>query len=130
MALLVHGFPSPPLCYSLKITNYRMRKKKIFCIYGCFSVSRYIKEGRKRIFRHNRIFRHICMYKQLILTKSWNYNIFMQILYSYLIYTDRLFDVFFLLLAVLRAPRETKKERLSYRICVTDITLLAPRPPS
>ena len=55
------------------------------------------------------------MYKQLVLTKSWNYNIFMQILYSYLIYTDRLFDVFFLLLAAFRAPRETKKERLSYR---------------
>ena len=24
-----------------------MREKKIFCIYGCFCVSRYIKEGRK-----------------------------------------------------------------------------------
>ena len=30
----------------LKITNYRMRKN-IFCIYGCFSESRYFKGGRK-----------------------------------------------------------------------------------
>ena len=27
--------------------NGRMREEKIFCIYGCFSVSRYVKEGRK-----------------------------------------------------------------------------------
>ena len=32
---------------SLKIRNYGMREKKIFCIIGCFSVSRYIKGGRK-----------------------------------------------------------------------------------
>ena len=38
---------SPPLCYSLKLKNYRTREKKIFCIYGCFSESRYIKGGRK-----------------------------------------------------------------------------------
>ena len=48
---------SPPLCYSLKITNYRMREKKSFCMYGCFSC----------IFRHDRIFRHKWMYKQPIL---------------------------------------------------------------
>ena len=30
MALWVHEFPSPPQCYSLKITNYRMRRKKDF----------------------------------------------------------------------------------------------------
>ena len=35
------------LSYSLKITNYGMREKKIFCIYGCFNLSRYIKEGKK-----------------------------------------------------------------------------------
>ena len=41
---------SPPLCYSLKITNYGLREKKIFCINGCFSVSRYVKGGRKSHF--------------------------------------------------------------------------------
>ena len=87
---------SPPLCYSLKITNYGMRKKNIFRIYGCQSVSR-----RNRVFRQDRIFRHTCMYKQLILTMSWNYNNFAQILYSYLGYTDRFLDVFLLLLAVI-----------------------------
>ena len=40
---------SLPLCYSLKIRNYRMREK-IFCIYYCFSISRYIKGGRKSHF--------------------------------------------------------------------------------
>ena len=37
------------LCYSLKIKNYEITKKKIFCIYGCFSVSRYIKGDRKNL---------------------------------------------------------------------------------
>ena len=45
----------------------------------------------------NRIFRHTCIYKQPIFTKQWNYNIFVQILYSYLSYTDRLLNMFFLL---------------------------------
>ena len=36
-----------PLCHSLKITNYGMGEKKIFCIYGYFSVSTYVKRGRK-----------------------------------------------------------------------------------
>ena len=31
----------------LKIPNYGIRKMKIFCIYGCLSISHYIKEGRK-----------------------------------------------------------------------------------
>ena len=42
-----------PLGYSLK-TNYGMTEKKNFCIYGCFSVSRFIKGGRKS-----------CLYTQL-----------------------------------------------------------------
>ena len=36
------------------------------------------------IFRRNRIFRHKCMHKQPILTKPWNYDICVQILYNYL----------------------------------------------
>ena len=31
----------------LKISNYGMRKMKTFCKYGCFSISHYIKGGRK-----------------------------------------------------------------------------------
>ena len=38
---------SPPLCYSLKLTNYGMREKRIFCIYDYYSESRYIKRSRK-----------------------------------------------------------------------------------
>ena len=38
---------SHPLCYSVKIINHGMREKNINCIYGCFSVSRYIKWSRK-----------------------------------------------------------------------------------
>ena len=57
------------------------------------------KEVDNIIFRHNRTFRHKCMCKQLILIMQRNYNIIVQI-YSYLRYTDKLLDVFFLLLAV------------------------------
>ena len=45
--LLLNFTLSSPLCYSLKIRNYVMREKKIFCIYGYFNVSRFIKGGRK-----------------------------------------------------------------------------------
>ena len=87
------------------------------------------------IFRHNRIFRHTCIYKQPILTKQWNYNIFVQILYSYLRYTARLLDVFFLLLTVIFSElhenprRKFKLQKKVYRgICVRDIIFLAARP--
>ena len=60
-----------------------------------------LKEVENRVFRHNRILRHTCIYKQPILTKWWNYNNFVQILYSYLKYTDTLLDVLFLLQAVI-----------------------------
>ena len=62
--------------------------------------------------RQNRIFRRLHILdaiafldahlyiKQPILTKYQNYHIFVRILYSYLRYTDRLLDEFFLLLAV------------------------------
>ena len=59
------------------------------------------KEVENRVFKHNRIFRHTSMYKQPKLTKQWNYNNFVQILYTYLRYTDKLLDAFFLLLAVI-----------------------------
>ena len=37
----------PSLCYLLKITNDEMREKKIFGIYGCFGVLRYMKGDTK-----------------------------------------------------------------------------------
>ena len=42
--------PTLPLCYSHKTLrkNYRMKEKKIFFVYDCFSLSRFI-EGVKKI---------------------------------------------------------------------------------
>ena len=40
----LYSITSPVL---LKISNYGMRKTKIFCIYGYFLISRFIKGGRK-----------------------------------------------------------------------------------
>ena len=54
------------------------------------------------------MFRHKCMYKQPTLTKYWNYNIFVQILYSYFRYTGRLFLGCALFVA--RCKGENKKE--------------------
>ena len=51
------------------------------------------------------------MYKQFILTKQWNYNNFVQMLYSYLRYTDRLLDEFFLLVAVILSNHHENPRR-------------------
>ena len=88
------------MCYSLKIVNYGWEKRRLFVDMTASAYHVISKEVENRILRPNHIFRHTCMYKQPILTKQWNYNIFVQILYSYLRYIDRLLDVFFLLLAV------------------------------
>ena len=77
-----------------------------------------LKEVENQIFRHSWVFRHICVCKQPTLTKQWNYNIFVQILYSYFRYTGRLFLGYALFVArcnTIRTSWETKKERLSYR---------------
>ena len=76
------------------------------------------KEVKNRIFGHNWIFRHPCIYKQPALTKYWNYNVLVQIWYGYFRYTGRLFLGCALLVAhcnISRASWETKMERLSYR---------------
>ena len=93
-----------------------MRENKVFCIYYCFSISHYVRGGRKSHFRH------ICIHKQSILTKQQNNNILVQISFSYLRYTDRFLDLtcsslvrMVLRCNIIRASRETKKERLSYR---------------
>ena len=77
-----------------------------------------ITDVENHIFKHNWIFRHLCIYKQPTSTKWWNFNIFVQILYSYFTYTGRLFLGCALFVArcnTIRTSWETKKERLSYR---------------
>ena len=76
-------------------------------------------ELENRIFRHNCIFRHAYMYKQPMLTKQKNYNIFEPILHSYLRYTDTLLVVFSLLLAVI--PKVHEKPRR--KDCYTEKTI-------
>ena len=97
------------LVLSIKSNKLRDERKEDF--YSCFSVSCYIKGGRTSIFRHNRIFRHTYMYKKPTWTNQWNCNIFVQILCSYLRYTTRLLDLFFLLLAVILSQLHEKPQR-------------------
>ena len=76
------------------------------------------KEVEKHIFKHKSIFRHTCIYKPPTLTRHWNFNIFVQIFYSYFRYTGRLFLGYALFVArcnTIRTLWETKKERLSYK---------------
>ena len=92
-------------------------KRGFFCINCSYNVSRYIKGGKNHIFKHTWNFRHLCKYKQSILTKQWNYNILVQSLYRYFRYTSRL--SLGCALSVARCNMwvscESKKERLSYR---------------
>ena len=60
-----------------------------------------LKEVENRIFRHNRI-THMYL---------WGYNILMQILHSYLRYTDRPLNMFSLLLAVILSGFHEKPRR-------------------
>ena len=76
------------------------------------------KEVENEKFIQNRIFKHTCLYKQLMLTKKWNYNIFVQILHSSITYTD-LGCVFFVArFNIIRASQEIEKERSSYTKCI------------
>ena len=95
-----------PLCYSLKIRNYRMREKKIFCIYGCFSLSRYIKGGRNHIFRHERIFRYTC-----INNTHWQGGGIEIFLCKYFRYTDRPFLGCVILLLIVMISEHYEKSR-------------------
>ena len=69
------------------------------------------QRSRKSYFVHNCIFRSTCICKQSISTKQCNYNIFVQVLYSYLRYTDRLLDVFLLFLAAFKIIRVLWEQR-------------------
>ena len=75
-------------------------------------------EVENHIFKHIWIFRYLCIYKQPTSTKKWNFNIFVQILYSYFRYTGRHFLGCALFIArcnTIRTSWETKTETLSYR---------------
>ena len=94
---------------------YGIKEKKIFCIYGCFSVSRYAKEVKNYILRHNWVFRHTCMYKQL----HWQSSGFIIFLWKYYIVisdtlVDSFLDVFFLLLAVILLELNVKPRRKDF----------------
>ena len=93
------------------------KKRRIFVHMAASTYHVISKEVENRVFKHNRIFRHTCMDKQPILTTKWNHNNFLQILHSYLRYTDRLLDVFFLLLAVILSElhENPRKKKLSFR---------------
>ena len=83
-----------------------------------------LKEKENCIFGNNCIFRHTSMYKQTKLTKQWNYNIFVQILYSYLRYTDRLLNVFFSSLAVILSEfheKPRKKDRVTEKKHIEEV---------
>ena len=95
------------------------------------------KEKENHIFGHNCIFSHTWMHKLTILSKQWNYNIFVQIFYSYFRYTDRLLDVFFLSLAVIfQSFMGNQKEKIELqkkihrRSCVREIPFLPAYPRS
>ena len=106
---------SPPLCYSLKITNYRMRKKKAFMATSAYYVVS--KEVQNCMTRQSH-FRYTCMYKKSVWTKQWNCNILVQILCNFLhnIHYQDLGCVFLVACSnVIIASWEIKKERLSYR---------------
>ena len=95
-----------------------MRGKKFFAYTATLAYRVISTEVVNHIFKHNWIFRHLCVYKQLTSTKQWNFNIFVQILHSYFRYTVRHFlgcALFVSRCNTIRTSRETKKERLSYR---------------
>ena len=87
-----------PLRYSIKIRNYGMRETHFLVYMVAYHVIS--KEIENRIFRHNRYFRHVCI-KNPYWQSSGIITFLWKILYSYRRYTDRLLDVFFLLLTVI-----------------------------
>ena len=109
----IYSLTSPVLF----IKNNKLWNERRFFVYMTASVYRVISKNiENHIFKHNRIFKLPCIYKQPVLTKKWHYNIFVQILYSYLRYTDRLLDVFFLLLVVTFLELHEKPRRKDWVI--------------
>ena len=109
-----------------------MKEKKIFFVYSCFRLSRYIKGGKIHIMRHNWIFRHTCCINNAHwqMVELWY---FYAILYSYFRYTGRLFlgCAFFVARCNIRNQEGIKIElqkKVHRRICVRDIFLAARHP--
>ena len=126
----------PCVSYQTSLRNYRMRKRKIFCIYRCFTVSRYIKGGRKSHLQIQLNFQtymyvHVCTIHidNLMELKYFCANI----LQLFQIYIPRgsFLDVLTVMLSELyEKPRRNKDsvtEKVHRRICVRDITVLTSR---
>ena len=94
-------------------------EKRRFFVYMVASAHHVItKEVENRVFQDKCIFRHTRIYKEHKLTRHWNYNNSVQILYSYLRYTDRLCGCVFLVARynIISASWELRKnERLNCR---------------
>ena len=115
-----------------------MREKKIFFVYGCFSLSCYIKEGKKSHLEIHWIFRHTCC----INNPHWqSCGIIIFLCKYYIVISDALIgsflDVLILLLAVTLSgfhekPRRNEDwitKKVHRRICLRDITFLVACPP-
>ena len=91
------------------------------------------REVECQIFRRSCIFRCTCIYKQPKMTKLWNYNIFVQVLYSYLTSTIIGFSMCFSCcsLQYYQGFMRRKEEKIKLqkkehrRICEKGITFLA-----
>ena len=94
-----------------------MREKKTFCVYGCFSVSRFIKGGEKSHLKTQFDFQTQMFYKQPTLTKQWNIRILCK---YYIVVSDTLvcsfLDVLFLLLAIILSGLHDKPRRNKDRV--------------
>ena len=114
-----------------------MKGKYIFWVYAYFSVSRYIKEVKNHILRHNWIFGHTCCINDAHWQSSRNIKFLCK---YYIVISDTLvgflLDVLFLLLFVILSGLHEKPRRIKSvlqikvhrRICVRDITFLTSRP--
>ena len=109
---------SPVSFNTLHQETIEWEEKRFFAYTATLAYHVISTEVKNHNFKYNCIFRHLCVYKQLTSTKQWNFNIFVQILYSYFRYTVRHFlgcALFVSRCNTIRTSRETKKERLSYR---------------
>ena len=104
-----YSFTSPVLC-TKNNKLWTERKEYFLYIWMLHCIALY--QRRQKIVSLDTIaFLDTRMQKQSIQTKQWNYNIFVQVLHSYLRYTDRHLDVFFLLLAVILSDLHKKPRK-------------------
>ena len=104
---------SLPLCYSLKIRNYRIREKKIFCIYGCFSAYVISKEVENpSLDTIEFLDTYVC-----ISNPHWQNSRTIVFLCNYILISNTIGSflyVFFLLLAVILAELQEKARRKNW----------------